>query len=221
MKLAIFDLDETLIAGDSATLWLEFLAKRGLVSDALLAEERRLMEDYYAGTLDMNAYMALTLAPLEGQRPEEVVPLVTEFIRQHIAPIVYPQARERLDWHRTQGHRCLVISATGEHLVRPIAQYLGVADAIGVQTDIVNGHYSGRPTGIFSFQHGKVVRLGHWLQEQGLEHGFCYGYSDSHNDLALLEYVDKAAVINGDETLNALAAERGWQQLNWTLERQP
>ncbi|WP_418135362.1 HAD family hydrolase [Oceanimonas smirnovii] len=215
MKLAIFDLDETLIAGDSATLWLNFLAGRGLVSDALLAEEQRLMEDYYAGTLDMNAYMALTLAPLEGRCPEEVAPLVTEFISQHIAPIVYPQARERLDWHRTQGHRCLIISATGEHLVRPIAQYLGVADAIGVQTDITNGRYSGRPTGIFSFQQGKVVRLGHWLREHNVEPDFCYGYSDSHNDLALLEYVDKAVVINGDETLNALAAERGWQRLNW------
>lgn len=221
MNLAIFDLDETLIAGDSATLWLNFLAGRGLVSDALLAEDRRMMQDYYAGTLDMNAYMALTLAPLEGRCPEEVAPLVTEFISQHIAPIVYPQARERLDWHRTQGHRCLVISATGEHLVRPIAHYLGVEDAIGVQVEVVNGRYSGRPEGVFSFQQGKVVRLGHWLREHNVEPDFCYGYSDSSNDLPLLEHVDEAAVVNGNEALNAIAAERGWQQLSWTLKKQP
>ncbi|AEY02647.1 hydrolase [Oceanimonas sp. GK1] len=217
MNLAIFDLDETLIAGDAATLWLGFLAEQGLVSDGLLAEERRLMEHYYAGTLDMNAYMALTLAPLEGQGPETLAPLVNTFIRERIAPIVYPQARERLDWHRALGHRCLIISATGEHLVKPIAQHLGVADAIGVQTEMKNGRYSGRPTGIFSFQHGKVVRLGHWLRDHNLEPGFCYGYSDSHNDLPLLEYVDEAAVINGDDALNAIAAERGWQQLSWAL----
>ncbi|WP_107850645.1 HAD family hydrolase [Oceanimonas marisflavi] len=215
MNLAIFDLDETLIAGDSATLWLTFLAERGLVSKALLAEERRLMDDYYAGTLDMNVYMALTLSPIEGRRPEELAPLVEEFITRHIAPIVYPQARERLAWHRAQGHRCLIISATGEHLVRPIAHHLGVADAIGVQTEIVQGRYSGRPEGVYSFQQGKVVRLGHWLREQGIEPGFCYGYSDSHNDLALLEHVDEAAVINGSDSLNALAVERGWQRLSW------
>ncbi|MDP5292485.1 HAD family hydrolase [Oceanimonas sp. CHS3-5] len=217
MNLAIFDLDETLIAGDSATLWLTFLAERGLVSDALLAEEQRLMDDYYAGILDMDAYMALTLAPLEGRRPEDITALVNEFIGRHIAPIVYPQAKARLDWHRAQGHRCLVISATGEHLVKPIAHHLGVADAIGVQTEIANGRYSGRPQGIYSFQHGKVVRLGHWLRDQGLEPGFCYGYSDSHNDLALLEYVDEAAVINGSDALNTIATERGWQQLSWQL----
>ncbi|WMC11214.1 HAD-IB family hydrolase [Oceanimonas pelagia] len=217
MTLAIFDLDETLIAGDSATLWLAFLAERGLISDALLKEERRLMEDYYAGTLDMHTYMTLTLAPIEGHRPEELAPLVDRFIRERIEPIIYPQARERLAWHHAQGHRCLIISATGEHLVRPIAHHLGVASAIGVQTEIVQGRYSGRPEGIFSFQQGKVVRLGHWLREQGLEPGFCYGYSDSHNDLPLLEYVDEATVINGDDRLNALAAERGWQLLNWAL----
>lgn len=151
MNLAIFDLDETLIAGDAATLWLGFLAEQGLVSDGLLAEERRLMEHYYAGTLDMNAYMALTLAPLEGQGPETLAPLVNTFIRERIAPIVYPQARERLDWHRALGHRCLIISATGEHLVKPIAQHLGVADAIGVQTEMKNGRYSGQPGRCFQF----------------------------------------------------------------------
>ncbi|OXY83425.1 HAD family hydrolase [Oceanimonas doudoroffii] len=217
MNLAIFDLDETLIAGDSATLWLSFLAEHGLASEALLAEERRLMENYYRGTMDMHAYMTLTLSPLEGRRPAELAPLVEAFISDCIMPIVYPQARERLNWHRDQGHHCLVISATGEHLVRPIAQRLGVQDAIGVQTEIADGRYSGRPTGVFSYQQGKVVRLGHWLREQGIEPGFCYGYSDSLNDLALLEYVDEAAVINGDETLNALATERGWQRLSWAL----
>ncbi|PSJ45053.1 HAD family hydrolase [Zobellella taiwanensis] len=217
MALAIFDLDETLIAGDSASLWLAFLAREGRVSEALLAEERRLMADYYQGEMDMEAYMTLTLSPLQGRRPDELAPLVTRFIEHEIAPLVYPQARATLDWHRRQGHRCLIISATAEYLVAPIALSLGVEQAIGIEAQLERGRYNGRARGVFSYRQGKVTRLTQWLERQGLSPAFSYGYSDSHNDLPLLEYVDEAAVVNAAAPLADIAASRGWRQLSWTL----
>ncbi len=215
MNLAIFDLDDTLIDGDSASLWLAFMVERRLAPADLLEQEHQLMVDYHQGRMDMDAYMALTLAPLRHWQPADLAPLVHEFVEQEILPVVYPEARERLAWHRSQGHDVVIVSATGEHLVLPIARALGVEAAIGIQLECHESGFSGRARGVYSFREGKLTRLRHWLTERQLTPTLSYGYSDSMNDLPLLEYVDRAAVINGSETLSRLATERGWEQLRW------
>lgn len=217
MKLAIFDLDETLIAGDSASLWLTFLVNRKLAPADILEQERQLMAAYYQGRMDMDAYMALTLAPIRHWQAADLAPLVDEFIGQEILPLVYPEARARLAWHQSQGHEVVIISATGEHLVKPIAQTLGVNHAIGIQLECCDGVYNGRPCGVFSYQQGKLVRLQEWLEQQALRPSHSYGYSDSPNDLPLLEFVDTPFAVNPGEHLAHLARERHWCCLDWEL----
>lgn len=215
MDLAIFDLDETLIAGDSARLWLEYLVARKLISADILVKEKSLMAAYYQGQLDMDAYMALTLAPLRYWQTDLLTPLIEDFVQHSVLPLVYNDAKARLNWHLAQGHTVLIISATGEHLVKPIARALGVEHAIGVLLDYCDGAYTGLTRGVHSYQAGKITRLQAWLQQQGLTPGISYGYSDSLNDLPLLEYVDQAAVVNGDNYLYRLGVERGWELLSW------
>lgn len=215
MKLAIFDLDETLIAGDSASLWLEYLVARKLTSADILAQEQGLMAAYYQGLLDMDAYMALTLAPIRYWPAEHLTPLITDFVRHNILPLVYSDAQARLNWHLNQGHTVVIISATGEHLVKPIARALGVHHAIGIMLERKNGIYTGLTQGVYSYQEGKLTRLQQWLQQQDATPTVSYGYSDSLNDLPLLEYVDRAAVVNGDNNLYRLGLERGWELLTW------
>ncbi|MFD1007233.1 HAD family hydrolase [Oceanisphaera ostreae] len=215
MKLAIFDLDETLIAGDSASLWLEFMVRRKLAHADILVQEKNLMSAYYQGRMDMSAYMTLTLAPIRHWQPQDLTPLVDEFVLQDILPIVYPEARARLNWHQAQGHRVVIISATGEHLVKPIARALGVEHAIGIMLECCEGSYSGRTRGVYSYQEGKLTRLQDWLQEQQLTPSLSYAYSDSLNDLPLLQYADQAAVVNGDSHLRLIAQQRGWELFDW------
>lgn len=215
MKLAIFDLDETLIGGDSASLWLEYLVARKLASADILAKEQSLMAAYYQGLLDMDAYMALTLAPIRYWPTELLTPLVEDFVRHNILPIVYEDAKARLHWHLDQGHTAVIISATGEHLVKPIARALGVNHAIGIELEHQNGRYTGLAQGVYSYQEGKLTRLQQWLQEQALTPKVSWGYSDSLNDLALLEYVDCAAVVNADNNLYRIGVARGWELLTW------
>ncbi|ART79500.1 HAD family hydrolase [Oceanisphaera avium] len=215
MTLAIFDLDETLIAGDSASLWLEYLVDRKLATPDILEKEQSLMAAYYQGLLDMDAYMALTLAPIRYWPSELLAPLVEDFVVHNILPIVYNDAKSRLNWHLNQGHTVVIISATGEHLVKPIARALGVEHAIGIMLDHNNGAYTGLTQGVYSYQEGKLTRLEQWLQQHQLRPSLSYGYSDSLNDLPLLEYVDRAAVVNADNNLYRLGLARGWELLTW------
>lgn len=215
MKLAIFDLDETLIAGDSASLWLAFMVRRQLANADILAQEKNLMSAYYQGRMDMSAYMALTLAPICGWQPQDLTRLIDEFVQQDILPIVYSEARARLNWHQAQGHRVVIVSATGEHLVKPIARALGVEHAIGIMLECCDGVYNGATHGVYSYQEGKLTRLQDWLDEQQLTPSLSYAYSDSLNDLPLLQYADQAAVVNGDTHLRLIAQQRGWKQLDW------
>ena len=129
--------------------------------------------------------------------------------------MVYADAQARLNWHLAQGHTVVIISATGEHLVKPIAHALGVEHAIGIMLDNNGGMYTGLTRGVHSYQAGKLTRLQEWLQQHDIQPSMSYGYSDSLNDLPLLEYVDQAAVINGDNNLYRLGLARGWELLTW------
>lgn len=216
MDLALFDLDETLICEDSTGLWLRWLVSQGFAPAALIDEERALMEQYYQGSLSMEAYMHTTLSPLTGMAASTVSGWIRRFIQRDILPRVYPAARERMRWHQQRGDTVIVISASGEHLVAPIAEQLGASGALAIGVEIIDDRYSGQTYGTMTYKEGKVSRLNDWLQEtQTPPYSRTWAYSDSINDLPMLEHADHAWVINPAEPLSQLAQQRGWEICHW------
>ncbi|CCG86764.1 HAD family hydrolase [Erwinia piriflorinigrans] len=214
MDLALFDLDETLISEDSTGLWLRWLVSQGFAPAALLEQERLLMEQYYRGSLSMEEYMQITLSPLVGKGMLTVQGWVRRFIQRDILPRVYPAARERLHWHQQRGDTVMIISASGEHLVSPIAQQLGAHGALAIGVEILDDRYSGQTYGTMTYQQGKVTRLKDWLAwQKPFEQ--TWAYSDSINDLPMLEHADRAYVINPQAKLDLLAQQRGWDVCHW------
>lgn len=197
MDLALFDLDETLISDDSSGLWLRWLVDKGLAPVALAEQEQYLMKQYYQGELSMSCYMESTLSPLVGRHTTEVAGWVERFIERDILPRIYPQARKMLAWHRNRGDYIVIISATGEHLVTPIAQHFSANAALSIGVTVEDDRYTGKTYGTLTYREGKVERLKQWLSASPqLDFEHTYGYSDSINDKPLLEYVDRATVIN-------------------------
>lgn len=216
MALAIFDLDETLIHGDCASLWSEHMADLQWVDrESFLSREKELMALYAEGQLAMEDYMAYTLSPLVGRTPEEVDYVVGPFVEDVIEPIIYSDAMRCLATHRTAGDRLLVISASAHFLVSAIAERLGIADVLAIDLEQQHGCYSGQTTGVLTYREGKVQRLGDWLAEAGESLDGAHFYSDSRNDLPLLSRVEHPHAVNPDPTLRAHAEQHGWDILSW------
>ncbi len=209
--LAIFDLDNTLIGGDSDHLWGEFLVQQGLVDGADYQRENdRFYEEYRRGTLDIMAFLRFSLAPLAAHSRPRLEALRTEYIEQKILPIMLPAARTLLDRHRQAGDRLLIITATNSFITRPIADLLQIDDLLATEPEVVDGRFTGQVSGCPCFQSGKVTRLQDWLARTGCTLTNSHFYSDSHNDLPLLEKVDNAVAVDPDEALRQAATERGW-----------
>ncbi|MCJ8341225.1 MAG: HAD-IB family hydrolase [Pseudomonadales bacterium] len=218
MPLRIFDLDETLVRCDSSSLFCEYLVERNLVEDAAyLTKERQLMELYSNQKLQIDDYIKFQIAPLAMLKKAEIEQLAVEFVAAKMRQWIYPEARELLRELSLQGHRIVIISATVAFIVRAIAKELGVEDVIGIDLQEVNGQYTGAIKGVPSYREGKVTRLQQWLQEHRQSLTQAHFYSDSINDLPLLELVDTPVVTNPDTGLAKIANERNWQLLNWQL----
>ncbi len=214
MTLAIFDLDNTLIAGDSDHLWGEYLCDRGVVDSKTFRDENeRFFLDYQRGELDIAAYAAFALSPLQGRTPESVAQLQNDFMAKCIHSLMLPAATALLDQHRQRGDRLLIITATNEFVTRPIAQLLGVADLLGCAVELVDGRFTGRATGTLTYREGKVLRLREWMIEEGEALDGAYFYSDSHNDLPLLEAVANPVIVDPDDTLALVGDKHGWPAL--------
>jgi HAD superfamily hydrolase (TIGR01490 family) len=211
MTLAVFDLDNTLLGGDSDNLWGEFLCEQGLVDSAGYAEQNdQFYRDYQRGELDINAYLRFALGSLRGHPMETLQSWHRDFMRLKIEPIILPAAEALIDKHRRQGHQLLIITATNEFITRPIARALGIDELLACEGEIVDGLYTGEPTGIPSYHAGKVTRLETWSAEMGTSMTGAYFYSDSHNDLPLLELVDNPVAVDPDDKLRARAQVAGW-----------
>lgn len=217
MALAIFDLDETLIHGDCASLWSGQMARLGWVDGkAFLRRDHELMEAYGKGHLRMEEYMAFSLEPIAGRTLEEVQHLVEPWVEDVIEPIIYGDACRCIAEHRKRGDRILIISASGTHLVGPIAARLGVDEYLAIELEAVNGVYTGQTHGVLTYREGKITRLLEWLdQEQENLEGASF-YSDSRNDLPLLLKVDFPHAVNPDAVLREHAEINGWPILSWT-----
>lgn len=206
MSLAIFDLDNTLIAGDSDHLWGEFLIEQGKV-DAEHYRERNdfFYQAYQQGNLDIHAYLEFALAPLKGFSPAELEALHKAFMEHKIHPIMLPKAQALIEQHREQGDTLLIITATNRFITGPIADLLGIPYLLASEPELLNGCYTGRATGIPCFQDGKVVRLQAWLEASGQTLGTSYFYSDSANDIPLLQAVSHPVAVDPDPRLRNFA----------------
>ncbi len=215
MALAIFDLDNTLIAGDSDHLWGEFLCDRGVVdAEHFRTTNEAFYEDYQRGELDIAAYAAFALGPLAGKTPESVVGLQQDFMASCIEALMLPAAETLIERHRDRGDRLLIITATNEFVTRPIGQRLGIEELLGCAVEISDGRFTGRATGTLTYREGKVARLREWLEDEEEELEGATFYSDSHNDLPLLEIVDYPVLVDPDEKLAAVGRERDWPRLS-------
>lgn len=215
MTLALFDLDNTLLRGDSDHLWGQFLCREGLVDSEQFSQANdAFYADYVAGTLDIDAYLRHALGPIAGRTPADVRTLQNTFVQQWITPILLPAALDLLDDHRRRGHTLVIITATNTVVTRPIADRLGVPHLIGCEAELHEGRYTGAPSGTPSFQEGKVTRLREWLSSTEHSLAGAWFYSDSHNDLPLLEAIDNPVAVDPDDRLKAIAKTRGWPVLS-------
>ena len=211
MSLAIFDLDNTLIAGDSDHAWGQFLVEQGIVD----AEQYQQANDhfyaqYQQGGLDIQEYLEFALKPLSQHSKQQLDQWHQQFMAEMISPIMLDKSRELLDWHRQQGDYLLIITATNRFVTEPIAKALGVDHILASDPEFIDGRYTGAVAGTPCFQDGKVLRLQQWLEEHDQDLQDSYFYSDSHNDLPLLEVVDNPFTVDPDDSLRATAEERGW-----------
>ncbi|MBO3277865.1 histidinol-phosphatase [Pseudomonas schmalbachii] len=211
MRLALFDLDNTLLAGDSDHSWGEWLCHRGLVDAAeYQARNDAFYADYVAGKLDVIAYQDFTQAILGRNSMEQLARWHAQFMQEVIEPIILEQGEVLLEKHRAAGDKLVIITATNRFITGPIAARLGVDTLLATECEMADGRYTGRTTDIPCYQAGKVTRLNRWLEETGLGLEGSYFYSDSRNDLPLLEAVAHPVAVDPDNHLRAVATERGW-----------
>lgn len=211
MGLALFDLDNTLLDGDSDYLWGRFLVEHEIVDgDRYEQENHRFYQQYQSGTLDIQAFLAFSLRPLAEHPVEQLHHWRETFVREMIEPIMLPAAHELLDRHRDQGDTLVIITATNRFITGPIAERFGVEHLLATEVEEHDNGYTGRSCGIPCFQDGKVRRLEQWLQEHNASLEQSWFYSDSHNDLPLLERVTHPVAVDPDDTLRQHAQTQGW-----------
>jgi HAD superfamily hydrolase (TIGR01490 family) len=218
MRLALFDLDNTLLAGDSDYEWGQFLVDRGILDRATYeAQNQAYYEQYAAGTLDIHEYLGFALRPLAEHTPAELGRWHAQFMAERILPMMSAQALALVRSHLERGDLCAIITATNSFVTAPIAREFGVAHLIATEPERRDGRFTGRVAGTPCFRQGKVERLEQWLAGQGRRLGeFAESsfYSDSHNDLPLLERVSRAVAVDPDEALAREAARRGWERIS-------
>ncbi len=217
-SLCLFDLDETLLPLDSDHAWGEFMIGLGWVDPAAFRRQNdAFYEQYKAGRLDIHAYVAFTTGPLRGRPPADAEAAQRRFMHEVIGPALHPRATALVREHQARGDLVALVTATNDFVTRPIASAFGIADLIAVRLERdAGGTITGRIDGTPSYREGKVKRVDEWLAERGCAWGDFERisvYSDSVNDLALLERATDPAATNPSPALEAVARERGWRIL--------
>ena len=215
MALAIFDLDNTLLGGDSDYLWGEFLVEQRIVDpDSYRARNHAFYEQYLAGTMDIYEFLEFQLKPLADNSMDDLHRWREQYLAEKIVPIILEAGLNLVTQHRQQGDTTLIITATNSFITAPIAEKLGISNLIATEPEIVDGRYTGKVSGTPSYRDGKVKRLNQWLGEQHQPLNDSYFYSDSHNDVPLLELVGHPVAVDPDPTLQQIAEQRNWKILS-------
>ena len=215
MSLAIFDLDNTLLGDDSDYLWGCFLVKLGVVDAKLYeSENQRFYDDYKSGDLDIFEFLDFSLKPLSEHDISTLNNWRQQFMDEVIQPLILPRAQALVDSHRNKGDTLLIITATNRFVTEPIASVYGIDNLLATDPEMINDRYTGKVAGTPCFQEGKVERLHEWLKttQHSLEDS--YFYSDSQNDLPLLNLVTHPVVVDADDTLLRHAQQNNWPQIS-------
>jgi HAD superfamily hydrolase (TIGR01490 family) len=215
VSLAIFDLDNTLIADDSDYLWGQFLVDQGIVDKAQYENANaKFYDDYQQGTLDIVEFLNFSLRPLADNPVEQLYQWRTQFIEEIITPILLKPAQELVDKHRDRGDTLLVITATNRFVTEPIVKLYGIDNLLATTPEFINGQYTGGFEGVPCFREGKVTLLQEWLKNSTETLEDSWFYSDSHNDLPLLKLVDYPVAVDPDEKLAIVAKQANWSMIS-------
>ncbi|HKJ95458.1 MAG TPA: HAD family hydrolase [Gammaproteobacteria bacterium] len=214
-RLAAFDLDNTLLGGDSDHLWGRFLVDHGIVdAQAYERENDRFYRQYQTGTLDIGEFLAFALRPLAEHHPDTLAQWRERFIDERIRPIVLEAARSLVERHRRAGDRLLIITATNRFVTEPIAELFDIRELLATEPERDERGYTGRHVGVPTFREGKIHALEDWLARTGMSLEESTFYSDSHNDLPLLRRVTHPVAVDPDERLDSEARRLGWPRLS-------
>jgi HAD superfamily hydrolase (TIGR01490 family) len=211
VSLAIFDLDNTLIADDSDFLWGQYLVDRGIVDKAQYEKTNaKFYEDYKQGSLDIVEFLNFSLQPLAQNEPERLYQWRSQFIHAIITPLLLEPAQHLIDQHRKKGDTLMVITATNRFVTEPIAALYGIENLLATTPEMIDGKYTGRFVGTPCFREGKVKLLKEWLADSSETLQGSWFYSDSHNDLPLLQQVENPVAVDPDEKLAEFAKAAQW-----------
>ena len=214
MNLAIFDLDNTLLNGDSDYNWSLFLIKKGILDQSIYEQQNEeFFKDYQTGSLNIDAYAEFQFKPLRENERFFLNDLRDEYVATIIRPMITEKAKDLVNEHRSQGDQLLIITATNSFITKPIAALFGIEELIGTDLEEINNQFTGKIKGVASFQEGKVTRLNQWLDDKHLtlaQFDKTFFYSDSKNDLPLLRIVSHPVAVNPDATLNTEAKKNNW-----------
>jgi len=218
LNLALFDLDNTILAGDSDYNWSRFLIQEGYLDGAIHAEKNeKFYADYKAGTLDIYAFVEFQFKPL-ARNPRTVLnQLLKKYVEEVIKPMITEKARALVKRHQDEGDLIIVITATNSFITKPIAELFGIENLIGTDPEEKEGEFTGKVSGLPSFKEGKVTRLEAWLKGKNLSLASfeqSYFYSDSHNDLPLMQKVTHPVAVDSDDILSEYAKSKGWPQIS-------
>ncbi|QDC98015.1 HAD family hydrolase [Candidatus Methylopumilus universalis] len=218
MNLALFDLDNTILAGDSDYNWSRFLIQEGYLDGAIHAEKNeKFYADYKAGTLDIYAFVEFQFKPL-ARNPRTVLnQLLKKYVEEVIKPMITEKARALVKRHQDEGDLIIVITATNSFITKPIAELFGIENLIGTDPEEKEGEFTGKVSGLPSFKEGKVTRLEAWLKGKNLSLASfekSYFYSDSHNDLPLMQKVTHPVAVDSDDVLSEYAQSKDWPQIS-------
>jgi HAD superfamily hydrolase (TIGR01490 family) len=212
MRLALFDLDNTLLAGDSDFEWAQFLVDQGVLDrEVYEARNQQFYQQYKAGTLDIHEFLDFQLKPLSRHPRAQLEEWHREYMRSRILPIITQKARDLLQSHAHDAR--VIVTATNSFVTRPIAREFGIEYLVATDPEEVGGEFTGRVQGVPSFREGKVTRVEAWLAEHALSWSSfeeTWFYSDSLNDLPLLAKVTHPVAVDPDETLKEQALAQGW-----------
>ena len=210
-ELQIFDLDNTLLAGDSDRNWGIFLAEMNIVDPSYLAESEKFYNNYYDGNLDINGFLSFCLKPLVSNDMNKLLELREQFIEEKIKPIITKSGREVIDTAIKNGKTVIIATATNDFVTKPIADLFNVSTLIATEFEIKNNSFTGNVIDIPCFREGKLKKVEKWAKENNFNLSEATFYSDSFNDLPLLEKVKNPIIVDGDDKLREIGNNNKWK----------